>query len=106
MTDKLKNLLTLALAAGLLYGFLFWGVLRPDAALSVTERRPLTQRPQITVQTVLNGQFAEHFARYTLDQFPLRDDLRTLKSLTGYYLLRQSDQHGIYLAQGQAAKLD
>ena len=49
MTDKLKNLLTLALAAGLLYGFLIWGVLRPDAALSVTERRPLTQRPQITV---------------------------------------------------------
>ena len=42
MTDKLKNLLTLALAAGLLYGFLIWGVLRPDAALSVTERRPLT----------------------------------------------------------------
>ena len=106
MTDRLKNLLTLALAAGLLYGFLIWGVLRPDVALSVTERRPLTQRPQITVQTALNGQFAEHFARYTLDQFPLRDDLRTLKSLTGYYLLRQSDQHGIYLAQGRAAKLD
>ena len=37
MTAKLKNLLTLALAAGLLYGFLIWGVLRPDAALSVTE---------------------------------------------------------------------
>ena len=27
MTAKLKNLLTLALAAGLLYGFLIWGVL-------------------------------------------------------------------------------
>ena len=106
MTAKLKNLLILALAAGLLYGFLLWSILRPDAAASAAERRPLTQRPQLTVQTMLNGQFAERFARYTLDQFPLRDDLRTLKSLTGFYLLRQRDQHGIYLADGQAAKLD
>ncbi len=106
MTVKLKNLLILALAAGLLFGFLLWGILRPDAAVSTAERRPLTQRPQLTVQTMLNGQFAERFERYTLDQFPLRDDLRTLKSLTGFYLLRQRDQHGIYLADGQAAKLD
>ena len=68
MTDKLKNLLTLALAAGLLYGFLIWGILRPDAAVSTAERRPLTQRPQFTVQTALNGQFVERFERYTLDQ--------------------------------------
>ena len=106
MNTKLKNLLTLALAAGLLYGFLLWGVLRPDAAMSTTERRPLTQRPQLTVQTMLSGQFADRFERYTLDQFPLRDALRTLKSLAGFYLLRQGDQHGIYLADGQAAKLD
>ena len=106
MTVKLKNLLILALAAGLLYGVLLWGILRPDAAVSAAERRPLTQRPQLTVQTMLNGQFAERFERYTLDQFPLRDDLRTLKSLTGFYLLRQRDQHGIYLVDGQAAKLD
>ena len=106
MTTKLKNYLTLALAAGLLYGFLLWGVLRPDAALSATERRPLAQRPAFTVQTALDGQFMSRFEQYTLDQFPLRDELRTLKSLTGRYLLRQRDQHGIYLAQGQAAKLD
>lgn len=106
MTAKLKNLLTLALAAGLLYGFLIWGVLRPDAALSVTERRPLTQRPQITVQTVLNGQFAEHFARYTLDQFPLRDTFRTLKALSVRYLFGEKDNNGIYMADRYAAKLD
>ncbi len=106
MTTKLKNYLTLALAAGLLYGFLLWGILRPDAALSTAERRPLTQRPVFTVQTALDGQFMSRFEQYTLDQFPLRDELRTLKSLTGRCLLRQRDQHGIYLAQGQAAKLD
>ena len=74
MNTKLKNLLTLALAAGLLYGFLLWGVLRPDAAMSTTERRPLTQRPQLTVQTMLSGQFADRFERYTRSKLVSRSE--------------------------------
>jgi len=106
MTNKLKNLLTLALAAGLLYGFLLWGILRPDAALSTAERRPLTQRPVFTVQTALDGQFMSRFEQYTLDQFPLRDELRTLKALAVRDLFREKDNNGIYVADGYAAKLE
>ena len=46
------------------------------------------------------------FEDYTLDQFPLRDRFRTLKALVHYNVLRQLDNNGIYLAEGQAAQVE
>lgn len=74
--------------------------------LSEAERRPLQQMPEITVDTLLNGSFMEKFEDYTLDQFPLRDTFRTVKSLFSYRVLQQKDNNGIYMADGYAAKLE
>ena len=76
----------------------------PAKELSETERRPLEQRPELTAQSLLNGKFMEDFEDYTLDQFPLRDGFRTVKSLFHYYVLGQKDNNGIYLSDGYAAK--
>jgi hypothetical protein len=46
----------------------------------------------------------EKFDDYSLDQFPLRDSFRQIKSLTHYYGLMQKDNHDIYIADGYAAK--
>ena len=45
------------------------------------------------------------FEAYSLDQFPFRDALRTMKAQVMRSLFRQLDHHGIYVAQGHAAKL-
>lgn len=76
----------------------------PDGDFSMAERRPLAQMPALTVEAVMDGSFMTKFEDYTLDQFPLRDDFREVKSLTHYYLLGQSDNNGIYLANGAAVK--
>ena len=76
----------------------------PARAISDTERRPLEQMPALSTQTVLNGSFMGDFEDYSLDQFPLRDSFRTLKSLFHYYVLGQKDNNGIYLSDGYAAK--
>ena len=73
--------------------------------LSEAERRPLAQMPQISFETLFSGAFMEKFETATLDQFPLRDAFRTLKALAHYYGLRQTDNNGIYMAEGHAAKL-
>ena len=44
------------------------------------------------------------FEDYSLDQFPLRDSFRRLKSLAHFYLWNQSDNNGIYIAQGMAVQ--
>ena len=76
----------------------------PDKAMSDSERRPLAQFPEVSVKTLLDGSFMEKFESFTLDQFPLRDSFRTVKSLFHQYLLGQKDNNGIYLYEGYAAK--
>lgn len=78
----------------------------PPEALSVSERRPLKQMPELSQLLELDRDFMEDFESYTLDQFPLRDQFRQVKSLFHYYGLRQKDNNGIYLAGGAAAKLE
>ena len=78
----------------------------PRTDISDSERRPLASFPDISVKSILSGKFMEDFEDFTLDQFPARDTFRTLKSLFHYYILGQSDNNGIYLQDGYAAKLE
>ena len=56
----------------------------PKQTVSEAERRPLADLPEITADTLLSGKFMEQFEDYTLDQFPLRDSFRRIKSLFHY----------------------
>ena len=76
----------------------------PAKDISEAERRPLAQMPEIKAETILSGKFMGEFEDYTLDQFPLRDTFRQIKSLFHYYALRQSDNNDIYIADGYAVK--
>ena len=78
----------------------------PSKDISLWERRPLQKMPSITENSLLNGSFMKKFESYSLDQFPLRDSFRTLKSLFAYNILQQSDNNGIYMENGYAAKLE
>lgn len=104
--EKKKNAVVLVLLGTVLLGFLVWGIVKPDVKTSAAERRPLAQKPSLTLSGVLDGSFETAFESYTLDQFPMRDRFRTLKALTLTRLLGQRDNNGIYVADGYAAKLD
>ena len=87
-----------------------WGALAlaawvtPSETISQWERRSLAQFPEVRAESLISGAFMEDFEEYTLDQFPLRDSFRRLKSLFHTYVLRQKDNNGIYLYRGQAAE--
>lgn len=76
----------------------------PTKEISESERRPLAQAPEITSDTLLSGSFMKDFEEYALDQFPLRDAFRTVKSLFHFGVLNQSDSNDIYIADGYAVK--
>ena len=76
----------------------------PKTEISEAERRPLAQLPEITLESLLNGKFMSEFEDYSLDQFPLRDSFRQIKSLFHYYVLGQKDNNDIYIADGFAVK--
>lgn len=76
----------------------------PAKEISESERRPLAQTPEITADALLSGRFMKDFEEFALDQFPLRDAFRTVKSLFHFGVLNQSDSNDIYIADGYAVK--
>ena len=76
----------------------------PRTDVSEAERRPLAQMPEISAQSILDGKFMGAFEDFTLDQFPLRDTFRKVKSLMHYYVLGQLDNNDIYITDGYAVK--
>ena len=80
--------------------------LGPKNATSEAERRPLAQMPEISGKTLLSGKFMSEFETYALDQFPLRDTFRKVKSLFHFYGLGQKDNNDIYIVDGYAVKQD
>ena len=106
MNQKLKNLVTVTLLASFLFGFGVWAAVKPADTVSLSERRRLAQLPAVSTSTVLSGKFMSDFESYMLDQFPQREEWRTLKALTGRYVFHQLDSNGVYLVDGYAARLD
>ena len=74
--------------------------------ISEAERRPLAQLPDISTGTILSGKFMTGFETFTLDQFPLRDTFRSLKSFASFYIFRNKDNNNIYIEDGYAAQLE
>ena len=75
-----------------------WAWVIPSKQISEAERRPLAQKP------AFSEKFQTEFESYSLDQFPLRQSFRTLKSLFHTGVLGQEDNNGIYLTGGTAVK--
>ena len=100
---KIRTVGVAALVAvwALLVAFAWFG---PKRDTSEAERRPLAQMPEISAQTLLNGKFMSEFESYALDQFPLRDTFRRVKSLFHSYGLGQKDNNDIYIVDGYAVK--
>ena len=95
--NKTKNIITISLCCLLICGFALAGLLMPDSDVSYSERRKLQQRPELSAQTMLSGEYMEDLEAWQLDQFPLRDSLRSVDAWFKHYILRQSDNNGVYL---------
>ena len=106
MNEKRTALLTVCLLGAFLLAFSLWAYLKPDDAFSQSERRKLTPKPSCTAESIYSGRYMSDFETYAPDQFPLREQFRTLKSLTSLYLLRQRDTNGVYLAEGYVSRLE
>ena len=83
-----------------------WSAFKPADAMSISERRQLAAFPEVTAESLLSGKFMTDFETYSLDQFPMRDEFRTLKAITSFYLFGKKDNNDIYIADGYAAKIE
>ncbi len=103
---NIKNIITTALLGLVMFSFSFCLFFLPHDSYSYSERRDLAPFPEIELDAVLSTEFMSDFEDFTLDNFPLRDSLRTLKSVSEFYVFGKKDNNDIYLADGYASKLD
>ena len=63
-------------------------LVKPDREYSEFENKYLTQRPEFTLASFLNNEWTSKYETYLNDQFVLRDDWITLKSICESMLLK------------------
>lgn len=106
MYERIKHIITSAAFLLVLFGFGVLGIVQPDQAVSEAERRPLAQLPSFSGENVLSGKVMADFGKYAVDQFPFRDQFRSLKALTQYKIYGQKDNNGVYIAGDMVGKLE
>lgn len=104
--QKRKNLAILLPLCVMVLGLGLWATFRTPDDISVSERRPLSQPPELSISALLSGQYEKQAEQAAPDQFPLREWFRSLKAQVSLKLLGQKDVNGIYVQQGHAAQME
>lgn len=107
MDKKRYHWMVLCPVAALFFVLAIWSWVKPDTAFSYSERRHLEQKPTFSLKSVLSeNSFMQKFESYTTDQFPLREQFRSLNAAFCRYGLGQMLSNDIYQVDGYEAALD
>lgn len=80
---------------------------KPEDYYSQSERRTLNCRPRLyETEELWTGKYVQKWEKYMVDQFPLRDELRSLKSNFSLNIMQKQDTHGIYVKDGYLCKME
>lgn len=96
--EKFHAGMTVALLALVLLVFTVADLVKADRLFSETENRILAQRPEWSLENVLNGSYEEKYEAYATDQFVSRDNWVMLKTRMDI-LLQKKLIKGVYLAR-------
>ena len=93
---KAMQLTTAILFCLFIAGFGVLHLALPDRDFSPTENRNLSQLPEFSWDTLVDGSFTADLEEYLSDQFPLRDDWMGMKARYEY-LLGKREFHDVFL---------
>lgn len=104
--NKIKAILTILLTVCLFLSVNLFLFFKEDQTYSNSERRALTLFPTFNKETLFSGKFANNYESYLQDQFPYRDQFRSIKAYSAYHLFQQLDNNGLYYKDGYLSKLE
>ncbi len=103
---KHKNIIVSAVMILFFLSLSLFAWFKPQDSFSQSERRKLSQRPELNFQSLMSGKYMKDFDDYSLDQFPMRDKFRALKAKVSFDVLRRMDNNDIYISDGYAVKME
>ena len=95
---KSADVAAIAIFLSFLLVFPLLSFVRGDRAFSENENRALAQKPEMTVQRVLNGSFEQDFEAYVQDQIMGRDTMMAWKT-AGDRLIGRKDNGNVYFGK-------
>lgn len=102
---KITNILTVLLSGLFVLIFSVWCFTGKTPDYSESERRVLKSFPEVTFESISEGEFASDFESYATERFPLRDTFRSIKAYTRLYAFSQKDNNDLFVADGHLSKL-
>ncbi|MCL2518468.1 MAG: hypothetical protein FWF15_07905 [Oscillospiraceae bacterium] len=94
--EKLKSYLTLSVFILLIGGAFLLNLILPPPEVLVSERRRPVSFPKFSINNLISTEFMNGFSKYAADNFAFRDELRTIRAASVFYVFRQTDKSGIY----------
>lgn len=89
----MKNKIFIIVFILYIFGFGIYSILDNDKEISYTERRYLDKLPEFE----LTNKYIDKLDGYLVDQFPLRDEYRSIKALYNYNVLNMLVNNNIYI---------
>lgn len=104
--EKTRWIVSLVTMAVVVFGGFILCLTHKSEDISLSERRKLAQFPEFSWEELVDGDWITDFEDYTLDQFPFRDAMRSVKAYVQKNLFLQKDNNDVYVVDGNVSKLD
>ena len=106
MKDNIKNILVTVIFSIFLIAMFVINTVKAEDEISKSERRKLSKFPELSLSSVLSGEFMSSFEEAALDQFVGRDTFRSFKAQVLFNIFNQKDNNKIYIEENHAVKYD
>lgn len=102
----MKNRIMVVLTAACFLGISLWNIVCETPDYSDSERRVLAKLPDLSIETVLDGEFSKKFDEYAVERFVVRDFWRSAAAYTKTKVLFQKDYHDLYMTNKHLSKME
>ena len=103
---RFKNIYVSVIVLAFISALSVFAWVKPSEEFSNSERRYLAQLPAVNFKTLASGRFMHDFEEYTLDQFPYREFLRSVKARAEFSFFNKTANNKIFMKDGYLSKLE
>ena len=100
--DDYRVKLVIAVCIVIIGGFIILSFIITPPTILAGERRVPARLPPISISHIVTAEYMAGLENYIADSFPFRENLRTLRAITTFYTLQQTDKDGLYFNRGGA----
>jgi len=93
---SIREILAFAVFIAVIGVFFALNIVVPAPAVLMSERRLPARLPEVSVKSILSGDFMSKFDNYAADRFVFRDTFRGIKAFMVYDIYMQTDKSGLY----------